>query len=852
MSRLELEVAVKGGDEAERQLKAIEKAAERLEKVRIAHGKRVATKLVAAERAGAKKRIAAIKSINTAEAKANTKRLKQQADYWKKYNSYQDKSSKSSSKLKTDVLSGAGLGAIGGGAAGIAVAGTVALTAAISAATTAFIGMGKAAAVSFYDINTRMEQLSILMNTATGSKAAGSKAFEDILQFSTEAPFSIDALADSFVKLKTAGLDPMDGSLQTLVDSVAAFGGTSEQLRLVTIAIQQMAGKGVVSMEELRRQFGEQVPTAMRAMAKGLNMSMLDMVDLISSGGLEASKGINAMIGELEKLHGGAALDRMDSMEGAVAKLKNTWTRLVIDVGKAEGSFQGLRGVVDSVTAALESFRTSAEGQAIIADLAASMKEFFDELASNPKLVSDFFKSMVAGIKLAMAVAGLLLDILLEVVEYFEKSGKISIVGDIISQIPGMQAAGSALKLIGSGLDLIGEDRDTNPFSNTIANIDALQIELDQLGNSNTGTGIEKPTEAILTSIEQVEAKLKESAGKNGQNWADMGDKALDAFLFAREAIGEFTKDVKSKVDTMLGQEFSLELSMMTDDKAQATMVAKAEELGRLAELAGKKGVDGQKEQLALLEKQRDIYLGMSATTDKVTKAQVTAAKKAYDFYNKSSRGGRAAGSLKELQRLGTEYKKLADLEKSGGSDPDAEKNAIQEKLSLLEKNRVKQEEIFAEQKKLMEDNAAQRLTDSEMWTTAADNYEKVIDDVAIKESKYYVDWMKQINDKTAAQIKFNAEVAKGGSGSTGTLEGRAIGGPVDGGTTYMVGERGPELFTPQTSGNIIPNNKLNSGKSSTVNINLDMGGQQVALSGTQSNVDLFVSELQRTQRLAA
>lgn len=37
-------------------------------------------------------------------------------------------------------------------------------------------------------------------------------------------------------------------------------------------------------------------------------------------------------------------------------------------------------------------------------------------------------------------------------------------------------------------------------------------------------------------------------------------------------------------------------------------------------------------------------------------------------------------------------------------------------------------------------------------------------------------------------------------------LTGKASGGPVSGGTPYMVGERGPELFVPATSGTIIPN----------------------------------------------
>ena len=41
---------------------------------------------------------------------------------------------------------------------------------------------------------------------------------------------------------------------------------------------------------------------------------------------------------------------------------------------------------------------------------------------------------------------------------------------------------------------------------------------------------------------------------------------------------------------------------------------------------------------------------------------------------------------------------------------------------------------------------------------------------------------------------------------------GRAIGGSVQAGQNYMVGERGAEMFVPNQSGAIIPNNKLGSG----------------------------------------
>ena len=48
--------------------------------------------------------------------------------------------------------------------------------------------------------------------------------------------------------------------------------------------------------------------------------------------------------------------------------------------------------------------------------------------------------------------------------------------------------------------------------------------------------------------------------------------------------------------------------------------------------------------------------------------------------------------------------------------------------------------------------------------------------------------------------------------GSTPELPGKAAGGPVLGGEAYIIGERGPEVFVPWTSGNIVPNHQLDRG----------------------------------------
>jgi hypothetical protein len=69
---------------------------------------------------------------------------------------------------------------------------------------------------------------------------------------------------------------------------------------------------------------------------------------------------------------------------------------------------------------------------------------------------------------------------------------------------------------------------------------------------------------------------------------------------------------------------------------------------------------------------------------------------------------------------------------------------------------------------------------------------------------------------------KDNKKAPKKGDGSK--KKKRENGGPVTGGFTYLVGERGPELFSPFTSGSIIPNDRArrmsSGGGGVTININ--------------------------------
>jgi len=68
------------------------------------------------------------------------------------------------------------------------------------------------------------------------------------------------------------------------------------------------------------------------------------------------------------------------------------------------------------------------------------------------------------------------------------------------------------------------------------------------------------------------------------------------------------------------------------------------------------------------------------------------------------------------------------------------------------------------------------------------------------------------------------------GGGILGFLTGGKLaeGGRAAGGKSFLVGEKGPELFVPRSTGTVIPNNKLGGGNTNNVVVNVDASGSDV------------------------
>ncbi|HBZ7318934.1 TPA: tape measure protein [Klebsiella pneumoniae] len=259
-----------------------------------------------------------------------------------------------------------------------------------------------------------MQRMRVMLRGLNKDKVIpGEAAAQDmqyIVNMAKNAPFAMQALTDSFVKFRSAGLDPTDGSLKALVDSVARFGGDSELLKRAAVAVQQMSGKGVVSMEELRQQLGEAVPNAMKAMADAAGITMGELTKAVSSGTVEAKQALSLMFVGLRAENENAAKDMMQTYTGALAQLQTSFTLFADRVGQA--------GYLDSLTKGMKELAAvmnSAEGISFANSLGEGLttaidglRELAQWLAKNQELVITLGKIVAGMVAFKMLRAGIL------------------------------------------------------------------------------------------------------------------------------------------------------------------------------------------------------------------------------------------------------------------------------------------------------------------------------------------------------------------------------------------------------------------------------------------------------------
>ncbi|WP_066017707.1 tape measure protein [Endozoicomonas atrinae] len=169
----------------------------------------------------------------------------------------------------------------------------------------------------------KFERLRVQLEAIMGSRAEGERALAWIKDFTRNTPFQLEEVSEAFVRLKAFGLDPMDGSMQAIVDQASKLGGGMERLNGITLAVGQAWAKQKLQGEEILQLVERGVPVwELLEKATGKNVQELQK---LSSAGKLGRDTIALLIAEIGKSAEGAAAKNMSLLSGYVSNLKDSW-----------------------------------------------------------------------------------------------------------------------------------------------------------------------------------------------------------------------------------------------------------------------------------------------------------------------------------------------------------------------------------------------------------------------------------------------------------------------------------------------------------------------------------------------
>ncbi|WP_438402354.1 tape measure protein [Aeromonas veronii] len=240
---------------------------------------------------------------------------------------------------------------------------------------------------TFIKTAAEFERYQIMLNKLQGGPEGGAKAMSWVKQFAQDTPYAVNEVTQSFVRLKAFGLDPMDGTMQAIADQAAMMGGTAETMDGISLALGQAWTKGKLQGEEALQLLERGVPVwdylqkASKELGKnnGLGYTTQQLQDMASKGQL-TRKAIKDLIDQMGLASKGAAKTQMESWNGMISNMGDSWTMFKTDVMDS-GAFTVLKQELGSLLKQLDEMKKTGEYDELVEKIGGNLVDSFKAAA---------------------------------------------------------------------------------------------------------------------------------------------------------------------------------------------------------------------------------------------------------------------------------------------------------------------------------------------------------------------------------------------------------------------------------------------------------------------------------------
>ncbi|WP_298173946.1 tape measure protein [Novosphingobium sp.] len=275
-------------------------------------------------------------------------------------------------------------------------------------------GIG-AVTFSLYDLFRtagEFEAFQSQLNREFGSIAKGKAAMDWINKFAFDTPYELDQVTESFLRLRSYGIDAMDGSLRSAGDAASGMNtdlmsGVEALADAMTGEYERLKGFGITASQQ-----GKKVRLSWNKDGKAMSMG-------VAKNALDMKK---AITGIWDSKFGGAMVRQSTTFFGIISNLKGAWTNFLVMVAQA--------GVFDIVKGKLQQLLDWVSKLAADGTLQKWAKQISDWLEVAVQKADDFVNKtdwnyVLGQIEQIATAASLLADAVITIAQYSGKIGSV-------------------------------------------------------------------------------------------------------------------------------------------------------------------------------------------------------------------------------------------------------------------------------------------------------------------------------------------------------------------------------------------------------------------------------------------
>lgn len=644
-----------------------------------------------------------------------------------------------------------------------------------------------AAAKGMLNVAMSMEQSRIAFTTMLKSGEKANAFLQDLRNFAKSTPFEFTELQDAARRMLAFGFaaEKVLPMMTNIGDAVAGLGLGAEGVNRVTLALGQMQAKSKVSAQEMMQLTEAGIP-AWKYLAEAMGKSTSEVMKMSEQGLIPAGQAIDYILAGMNKDFGGMMAAQSQTAAGQLSNLKDSIIELATSLG--------------------ESLLPIAKD--LIAKAQDAVQKFND--------LSDAGKKNVLMWLGIAAAAGPVTTML---------GGTIATIGKLI---PMVQSLGAAFSLM-AGAKNLGEVL-------SVASLGFSGLASTALIAAPAIIAVAVAWDKLMPKFKELE-KIKLTALEDHEHTLRNANIAWKEYAIemirANKVAGELTPTQKQIADALLD-------GTLKGDAYNERLAQLVNELNLVTEAnwAGIQAQQGMNEMAA----QGIPYLGYLGDAIMYTKDNLIAlgdgtAVSQQMFDALVNNANTAKGSLEELlgevRNIQTEMNNWVTNTASSVQSMLGQK--LPESSAAYRKGLLALDEVMGTQytKAFDLEQSTQRLINQYARTGDIDAFKEGLEKIkeeglagmedqlktTTEKAQELYDKLLMLPEEIKIKIGFDVEELptwltktystpspKLPPGATATPE--ALGGPVYPGLSYLMGEHGPEMFTPPSAGTIVPNHQ--------------------------------------------